>query len=998
MAKLFISYSRKDSKTAQKLINSLKEMGHDVWVDWESILPASDWLAQIYHGIEDADAFLFLVSPHSIISEVCNVEVGHAVLNNKRIVPVVIRQVKPEDTNEDVRKRNWVFLRRGDNYKEGLTRINEAIVLDFEWVEEHSRLQTRALEWDRKKDTSLLLRGGDLRSARRAVRRAKNKEPLPTELQDHYVNHSVAAERRRMVLISITAITLLLMTGLFFFALIQRNLAQENEAFANEQKAIAQQNEEEANVQRELAEANEEEANTQRELADEQRKFAEDQKLIAQAQRSAARAQIYQIQPGELYTSTLLAVDSWKTSTSDEAEEILRKNISLLPIPIPFEQGQHAGGINSLEFNPSRDLFVTGGVDGKTCVWKASDGALVYCSEPSPGSVNDAVFSPDGEFLVSGDASGEVTIIRTLDWKILHTYPTGAVVWDIDVGGEGGKDIAVTRDDGKITLLDLDAGTRDYDLEVSGEVRIASFSPDGNFIAAGSSAGVVNLWNLETNATPTTSGRHNGEVLALTFSPDSRYIITGGADGYAVVARVTTGQELYRRLHEDAVTDVAFNPNDASWFATVSNDYRIRLWDTFDGDERLRMSQDSFVEAVDISSNDQWLATTGADRTVRVWNASTGAEMFRVPVEGEGKALGFGGDGSTLVAADKTGEINIWDISEMPAPESYLQFTDLIGDVQFSPSGEWFAASAGARFWVLRTEQLSTLTATPSTALNIKVTGNISSLIFSPNSKWLGISTDAGQVLVYNLETQIPKTFTSSGVEHDIAFSPGSVFLLMSQPEGGVDAWNLVTGDQTVAFAGGVQEVISMAVNSTQIALGVEDEILILNESGERVLSVESRGDHSLLAFNADGSMLASSNSEGFIEIWKLEDGAFNSVGSIQKETVYAMAFNPAGTQLAIGTTNTVYLLDPFTVEETARIPHAGIVKGISYSTDGSTMATTSLKAIQFWDLTKIQILYADDLVGAACSRLRANFSEAQWSNLFGDENYRLLCDDLPVP
>ena len=49
-----------------------------------------------------------------------------------------------------------------------------------------------------------------------------------------------------------------------------------------------------------------------------------------EAQRSAARAQIYQSRPGELYTSTLLAIDSMRREPSDEAEEILRRNIRLL--------------------------------------------------------------------------------------------------------------------------------------------------------------------------------------------------------------------------------------------------------------------------------------------------------------------------------------------------------------------------------------------------------------------------------------------------------------------------------------------------------------------------------------------------------------------------------------------------------------------------------------------------------------------------------------------
>src|SRR5574339_91396 len=112
MAKLFVSYSRKDSVVARKLIDAFKTViGQEVWVDWESIPPAVDWLEQIFRGIEEADAFIFLVSPDSIASEVCKVEVARAVLNNKRIIPIVLRDVNPRDTLDDIRKLNWTFIR-----------------------------------------------------------------------------------------------------------------------------------------------------------------------------------------------------------------------------------------------------------------------------------------------------------------------------------------------------------------------------------------------------------------------------------------------------------------------------------------------------------------------------------------------------------------------------------------------------------------------------------------------------------------------------------------------------------------------------------------------------------------------------------------------------------------------------------------------------------------------------------------------------------------------
>src|SRR5919197_5956886 len=121
MAKLFVSYSRKDSATAHKLIEAFRSIQQDVWVDWESIPPASDWLDQIIQGIEESDAFIFLISPDSIASEVCKVEINKAAQNNKRIIPIILRDVDPKITPENIRKLNWTYIREEkDNFDEGI--------------------------------------------------------------------------------------------------------------------------------------------------------------------------------------------------------------------------------------------------------------------------------------------------------------------------------------------------------------------------------------------------------------------------------------------------------------------------------------------------------------------------------------------------------------------------------------------------------------------------------------------------------------------------------------------------------------------------------------------------------------------------------------------------------------------------------------------------------------------------------------------------------------
>ena len=89
MTDTFISYSRTDSEFVRKLFDALEATGRDAWIDWEGIASAApDFLAEIFVGIEAANNFLLIMSPSSLKSEICNLEIAHAIEHHKRIVPV----------------------------------------------------------------------------------------------------------------------------------------------------------------------------------------------------------------------------------------------------------------------------------------------------------------------------------------------------------------------------------------------------------------------------------------------------------------------------------------------------------------------------------------------------------------------------------------------------------------------------------------------------------------------------------------------------------------------------------------------------------------------------------------------------------------------------------------------------------------------------------------------------------------------------------------------
>ncbi len=231
MSHIFISYSRRDLGIAEKIVTGLTNKGLKIWVDWNSIPKGEDWEQEIYRGIEEAEAFLFLVSPASVTSEMCNREIAHAVKNSKRIIPIfvadtddrgmyaVTEQFLGKEQKQEIGRRNFIKCREGrDDIDTAIDEIERTIQTDYEWLKYQSRLQLKALEWERaKKDNSRLLRGKELREAEEKLAAVGEKtEPKPTELQNLYLISSKKHEkvvRRRVIAASVVATLVILVSA-----------------------------------------------------------------------------------------------------------------------------------------------------------------------------------------------------------------------------------------------------------------------------------------------------------------------------------------------------------------------------------------------------------------------------------------------------------------------------------------------------------------------------------------------------------------------------------------------------------------------------------------------------------------------------------------------------------------------------------------------------------------------------------------------------------------
>ncbi|HEY1387435.1 MAG TPA: TIR domain-containing protein [Ktedonobacterales bacterium] len=91
---VFISYSRIDNTTVDRLEAELISYGFNTWVDREHLEGGDKWAAQIERAIQASDIVVVGLSPDSVISPWVTNELFYAQQLGKPIIPVLLRPVE----------------------------------------------------------------------------------------------------------------------------------------------------------------------------------------------------------------------------------------------------------------------------------------------------------------------------------------------------------------------------------------------------------------------------------------------------------------------------------------------------------------------------------------------------------------------------------------------------------------------------------------------------------------------------------------------------------------------------------------------------------------------------------------------------------------------------------------------------------------------------------------------------------------------------------------
>jgi WD40 repeat protein len=883
---VFVSYSRHDRAFVdEQLLPALVAHDLDAWVDLEDIPPASDWQERVFRGIDAAKAFLVVLSPDSLGSAVCRAELGRALAGNKRLIPILRRDVAGSEMPPELEQPNWILFRDEDDPAAAVDRLVEALTTDLDWRDMHARVAERAHEWERAgKDSSFLLRGSDLSTAERWLADQAGHAEKATALQTAYLVRSrQGATRRQRIVLGATVASLVVIAGLGVLALLQRDEARTQRAHAEAETRVAQ-------------------AQTRLALS---RELATDSGESLRLDRPD--------------TALLLSAQAATFNPSAEARQALWNALGAVP---QLGLLLRAGAGVPMGFADGGGLLVT-----NDAVWDVAKRRIARSLQ-----TNVVAASGDGWFLATGPAgtfrvlapSNTAQTIGRLDAE--NGYRAAAAI------APGGNLVAVAaRGSRHVILLDRRSGTRrslavpqqDTDTPIIGPL---AFNGDGTVLLAAGIDGVPLLFD-------TRSGRRIGtlrgedvqgavDVAADPVDPQVVGIVTNfGVSLWNVRTQRELGPAFQGRLN---MYTAAFS-GDGTVLAGGGDD-GVVFWNVatrreLPGSWSLAQPVTALVAAPGrarfASGGAPWVHGAGE---LALWDLDGGSRLVRRlrTTLRSGWAVAFSPDGSRLAAAGGNG-VSLWKTST--AALVHVRPAKLLVDTRlaFSPDGRSIAVSEQGGLRILRADTLAPVGPPMSyETLDPEVAPRAAA--FAPDGRRVAAGYQR-DVLLWSPSTHThggPAPYSTPAAEQGVtgmAYSPGGGTLAVSGYHG-LALWpgdrvsgapariDTSTAYQDVAFDGAGTELV--AADGSKLTLFEAAPLRRI------VQSIAAPGGAVGVAFSRDGRTVAAAGVDG-VSLWSADGLRLLGWVSLVRTTQAGgagVAFSPDGRRLAFASGTTIGMVD----------------------------------------------------------------------------------------
>ena len=399
--------------------------------------------------------------------------------------------------------------------------------------------------------------------------------------------------------------------------------------------------------------------------------------------------------------------------------------------------------------------------------------------------------------------------------------------------------------------------------------RLSSTDKDFSGIRAASLTALLKV--LPAYAHLTKAVRIEGFVPtpALAYSPDGRSLAAGGENGLIVLLDASDSREIGRldcgQKPKEAVWTLAFNSDGTRLAAgylsvdsSVPGSGRVCVFDVaqrsvlraWSSQQRSGQPSDVYSVAYGGKPGTEFVASAGSDKMLRVLEVATGMVRESLQKE-EPVGLAVSADGRTIASGGMDGILRIWNLASFDKP--------------------------GVRATEFEGHQ-----------------GTIQMVAFAPTIPSLLVSAgDDGRVMVWNVDKECctQQTKQQPARIYGVAVSPETPkepFIAAAEADGLVRLFSLSKANASCPASPAKGKPAAEPPEELEV---IPDGVLLGH--GGAVLAV---------AYNPDGSRLASAGQDGSIRLWGAKTGGFSRAQLDAKSTgITTVAISPDGALIAAG-------------------------------------------------------------------------------------------------
>lgn len=899
---------------ADTLVNDLEAQGFKVLIDRRDLPFGVEWQRVLQEFIIQADAVVWLVSELSLTSRWCNWEVGEVERLSKRLIPIRIAEVSSSQMLQPIKKLHVLPAQGTYAPSRDLKSLVEALIQDWDWLQEHTRLIALAERWlARERQDALLLNSADVEAVDALVARRPISAPTISEALFEIRAASHARIQQELDVRRRTA-------GRAFVGpamdAISRGLHDHAIRLVTAGAIVA----------------DDPEFLLVPQLAEPTFRAVHDNRLMALLNEHTGALRSVAFSPDGSKVLTASEDGSARIWTSQTGRSLVALE-------------GHTKPLTNAAFASDGLRVVTTSQDRSAVVWDARTGGRICLIEGHEGVVNGAAFSPDGDRVLtaSNDMTARIWDARSgnpvsvlaghsVDVVVARFSPQGervvtassdasARVWDAETGTE---------------LLALEGGGHGLDRQLLFAIHDASFCAHGERVVTAARNQIATIWNSRTGEQLVEFGGHSAAVNTARFDAAGKRVITAANDGTVRIWDAETGCEMLRLdVPEGPVNGAVFSADGHRALAACS-DGTARLWDTHDGTEIAAFVMDRPVDPGHLTywdyrtgrmeTNDpQWdllpraefdptgsrVVTGARDGTARVWNARTGWQIALLdPLESHINSIEFSPDGKCLLIASNCGSVTLSDAETGAHLESIESGLEPYYCANFSPDGSRIAVSDmfGCRIFPFEFAIPEAERPAIGGLDLIADEDAVYSIQFSPEGARVATAAEAGRACIWDAETG--ELLLALDGHDDLvtsaSFSPDGIRILTASIDGTARVWDAETGEQILLLDDHNALLTSAAFspNGQFIATAGSDGCAqIWHAKDGRLLRSLKGHEKSLnsIVFSPEGLRICTASDDQTARIWDASSGYLITRLEGHKDGVMSVAFNPNGDRLATG-------------------------------------------------------------------------------------------------